>query len=289
MDAAYVLHTRPWRETSLIAELFTPTHGRIGVVARGARRARRGAASSLQPFVRLRCDWRGRGELRTLGTAEAERMLWLTGDALYAGLYVNELLMRLLQREDAHPTLFALYARTLELLAAGRPLEPVLRRFEFGLLDDLGYGFPMDVDADGLPLQPQADYRLDPDAGLVRVAASVADGGQRGAVRFSGADLLAVAALDAAWQATGAELPAELSPEARRTAKLLARVALAPHLGSKPLRSRALFTGAGRGAATAQAQAEAEAEAGVDDAAAGDAAPGTVREDALRDPRDERD
>lgn len=249
MEPAYVLHTRPWRETSLLAELFTPAHGRVGVVARGARRGRRGAAGSLQPFTRLRCEWRGRGELRTLTLAEADRSLWLAGDVLYAGLYLNELLMRLLQREDAHPGLFLRYARTLELLAAGSALEPVLREFELGLLDELGYGFPLDHDADGVPLDPGGDYRLDPDAGLVRVADESPDLGTRvvndradragrgpaGVLRLPGIDLLCIAR---------AELD---DASVRRTAKLLTRTALAPHLGPRPLRSRALFAGSPRG------------------------------------------
>lgn len=254
MESAYVLHTRPWRETSLIAELFTPGHGRVGVVARGARRGRRGAGSALQPFVRVRCDWRGRGELRTLTLAEAERTLWLVGRALYAGLYLNELLMRLLQREDAHPDLFALYARTLELLAAGgdAALEATLRRFEFGLLDDLGYGFPLDRDADGTELVAGADYLLEPDAGLVRVAGRVADGAGGAAAqsrRFAGAALLQLAAgaLDA--------------PDVLRVAKRLTRQALAPHLGPRPLRSRALFSRA----ATAGPDAAPDAQGADED------------------------
>ena len=242
MEAAYVLHTRPWRETSLIAELFTPDHGRVGVVARGARRGRRGAAGALQPFSRLRCAWRGRGELRTLITAEPERPLWLTGDVLAAGLYLNELLMRLLQREDGHPALFALYAATLERLAAAQPLEASLRGFEFGLLDDLGYGMPLTTDVNGQPLAAEGLYRVEPDAGPVPVAevpvaeVPVADGvaeggGMQARHCFRGAELLGIAAGD--YQ----------DPRVRPAAKRLARLALAPHLGSRPLRSRALFAG----------------------------------------------
>lgn len=263
MESAYVLHTRPWRETSLMAELFTPGHGRVGVIARGARRGRRGAAGSLQPFTRLRCEWRGRGELRTLTVAEADRSLWLSGEVLYAGLYLNELLMRLLQREDAHPGLFARYARTLELLASGGGLEPVLREFELGLLDELGYGFPLDQDADGMPLDPAGDYRLDPDAGLVRVAddqiggrsGGVADRIERGAtsaLRLPGADLLRLACGDLEAVAV------------RRTAKLLTRTALAPHLGPRPLRARALFARAARALPATVPDDEQEGGAGVD-------------------------
>jgi DNA repair protein RecO (recombination protein O) len=230
VEAAFVLHTRPWRETSVLAELFTAEHGRIGAVARGVRRGRRGGASPLRPFVALRCLWRGRGELRTLTTVEPERPFVLVGDALFAGLYLNELLVRLLQREDAHPELFLAYARAVAALSGpAPPLEPVLRRFEFGLLEELGYGFPLDVDATGRPVRADARYRFEAEAGLVP-GEGVEEGGlpARG---FPGAALLALAAGDLE------------DPETRRVAKRLARQALAPHLGDRPLHARALFAG----------------------------------------------
>jgi DNA repair protein RecO (recombination protein O) len=226
--SAFVLHTRPFRETSLIVELFTEDAGRLGVVARGARRSRRGGAAP-QPFTRLRFEATGRGELRTLGACEVEQVHALAGDALYAGLYLNELLMRLLEREDAHPDVWADYDGALAALAAGAPLEPVLRRFEFGLLGELGYGLALDVDTRGRPLDPGAHYRVAVDAGIVPADAAVAEGDDP--LAFPGAVLLALAAGDLD------------DPAVRSAGKRIARAALAPHLGPRPLRSRALFAG----------------------------------------------
>jgi DNA repair protein RecO (recombination protein O) len=242
VELAYVLHTRPWRETSTLAELLSVSEGRIGVVARGARRGRRGAVSPLRPFVRLRCSWGGRGELRTLTAAEPEQAIALAGDALFAGLYLNELLMRLLQRQDAHPELFLLYARALTRLGAGASeLEPALREFERGLLDELGYGFPLEIDTTGAPILADRRYRFVVDGGLAPVAtggverADVAEGDPTGEsagdALFPGSRLLAFAEGDFREDAT------------RRAAKRLMRLALAPHLGDRPLHSRALFRG----------------------------------------------
>ena len=233
---AWILHTRPWRETSLIVELFTAEAGRVGVVARGARRPRRGGRV-LEPFVALDCELRGRGELRTLARHEVAQRVALAGDALYAGFYLNELVVRLLQREDAHPRLFEVYEGALgvlSLLPRGREaqvaLEPVLRRFEFALLDELGYGLPLDVDLSGAPVDPARTYLVQPDSGVLPPTDAVAEGvSTETALQLTGADLLAIAAgrLDSA--------------SVLRAAKRLARAALAPHLGPRPLASRALF------------------------------------------------
>ena len=235
-EAGWILHTRPWRETSLIVELFTAEQGRLGLVARGARRPRRGGRA-LEPFIELRCQWRGRGELLTLGEHEVAQRLPLRGDALYAGFYLNELLMRLLQREDAHPGLFDVYERALQVLAhldpgrgASAPLalEPVLRRFEFALLDELGYGFPFDRDLDGNEVCADRSYAVLPDSGVLplHAGAGVDDGEGE---PIAGADLLAIAQ-------GRLETAAVL-----RIAKRITRAALTPHLGSRPLASRALF------------------------------------------------
>ncbi|MCY1453593.1 DNA repair protein RecO [compost metagenome] len=147
---------------------------------------------------------------------------WLHGDALFSGLYLNELLIRLLPAEDPHPVVFEHYAATLQALAAGRPLEPLLWAFEWRLLDELGYAFALDHDVNGEPLAVDGLYRLQVDAGLERVYLL-----QPGL--FNGAELLAMA--DADW-----EIPGALS-----AAKRLMRQALAVHLGGRPLVSRELF------------------------------------------------
>ncbi|MCC5887355.1 MAG: DNA repair protein RecO [Gammaproteobacteria bacterium] len=230
-EPVFVLHTRNFRESSLIAELLTPGHGRVGVVARGGRRGRRGGAGALQPFTLLQAEWTGRGELRTLTQAESERSFPLAGERLFAGLYLNELLLRLLHREEAQPDIFERYLHTLDALAADGDLEPVLRRFELHLLADLGYGFALDHDVHGQPIAAEARYRFLADEGLMPVGDGVrdatADGA--GAPLFSGGHLLALAA-DALDDA-----------EVRRSAKQLTRLALAAHLGGRPLRSRELF------------------------------------------------
>jgi len=187
-------------------------------------RAARGKAGSLiRPFVSLEVELRGKSELKTVARLEsAGPAHWLDGQALFSGMYLNELLIRLLPAEDAHPALFEHYVATLPALAEHRPLEPLLRSFEWRLLDELGYGFALDIDIAGQPIDAQRLYRLVPDAGLEPVV-----GFQPGL--FNGAELLAMAEAD--WQVPGA----------LAAAKRLMRQALAPHLGGRPLVSRELF------------------------------------------------
>lgn len=216
---AYVLHSRPYKETSALVDFFTP-EGRLRAVLRGAR----GRSGSLaRPFTPLELELRGRGELKSVQRLESAGIaLLLGGQALYSGLYLNELLMRLLPAEDPHPALHQDYALSLAALAAGRPLEPILRAFEWRLLDELGYGFALDRDALGEPLRAEVLYRLVPDAGFEHIQQL-----QPGC--FNGRDLLALAEAD--WSQPGALM----------AAKRLMRQALAPHLGDRPLVSRELF------------------------------------------------
>lgn len=216
---AYVLHSRAYRETSALVDLLTP-QGRLRAVLRGAR----GKAGTLaRPFVPLEVELRGRGELKTVGRLEAAGIANLLGGAaLFSGLYLNELLIRLLAAEDPHPIVFDHYTMTLLALAEGRALEPLLRAFEWRLLGELGYGFALDRDRHGLPVVASGLYRLRADAGLEPV-------GQLQPGVFQGAELLAMA--DADWSAPGA----------LAAAKRLMRQALAPHLGGRPLVSRELF------------------------------------------------
>ncbi len=216
---AYVLHNRAYRETSALVDFLTP-EGRVRAVL---RRARGKGGSLARPFVPLEVELRGRGELKNVGRLDSVGVAaWLVGDALFSGLYLNELLIRLLPAEDPHPVLFEHYAATLQALAAGRPLEPLLRAFEWRLLDELGYAFALDHDLNGDPLAADGWYRLQVDAGLERVYLL-----QPGL--FTGAELAAMAEAD--WTAPGA-----LS-----AAKRLMRQALAVHLGGRPLVSRELF------------------------------------------------
>jgi len=216
---AYVLHSRAYRESSALVDFLTP-QGRLRAVLRGAR----GKAGTLaRPFVPLEVEFRGRGELKNVARLEAAGIAnLLGGEALFSGLYLNELLIRLLPAEDPHPLVFEHYAMTVLALAQGRALEPLLRAFEWRLLDELGYGFALDRDCQGQPIAAGGLYRLQVDAGLEPV-------GQLQPGVFQGAELLAMAEAD--WSAPGA----------LAAAKRLMRQALAPHLGGRPLVSRELF------------------------------------------------
>lgn len=185
---AFVLHARPWRETSLIVELLTPDHGRVAVVARGVQGAKRHLLrAALQPLQFLRVDFLPRGELARLLQAEAmDAAPMLQGEALMAAFYVNELLLRLLPRQDPAPALFDRYAELRQSLAGGDTLAWTLRRFERDLLDLLGYGLPWDQEGEGVRLDPAGRYRLDAEIGPVRDRAH--DAGST-----SGAALLALA------------------------------------------------------------------------------------------------
>src|SRR6185437_10727813 len=117
LQPAFVLHTRPYRDTSLLLEIFTPDYGRVSTLARGARGLRSRFKGLLQPFVPLLLSWYGKTELMTLSAAESQgKVLDLTGEKLLCGLYLNELLMRLLHRYDAHPQLYIVYQETLYAL-----------------------------------------------------------------------------------------------------------------------------------------------------------------------------
>ncbi len=138
LEPAYILHTRPYRETSLILEVFTLGYGRAGLVARGVRRPQSPLRGILNPFQPLRLSWTGKGELATLGQAEQGGVsAELRGDAVMAGFYVHELLLNLLQRHDPHPQLFGHYATLLASLAEGQPVEKLLRVFELELLREI--------------------------------------------------------------------------------------------------------------------------------------------------------
>ena len=217
--AAFVLHSRPYKESSALLDLFTP-QGRLRAVLRSARGK---SGSQARAFLPLDIELRGRGELKTLARLETAGIPnLLHGDALFSGLYLNELLIRLLPAEDPQPALFEHYALTVRALAAGRPLQPLLRAFEWRLLDELGYGFALDRDIHAQPIRAEAYYRLLPEAGLEAVAQL-----QPGV--FHGQDLLAMAQVD--WS----------SSAVLAAAKRLMRQALAPHLGGRPLVSRELF------------------------------------------------
>jgi DNA repair protein RecO (recombination protein O) len=168
---AYVLHARPYRETSLLLECLTREHGRVGVVARGVRGERsRLRRALLEPVQPLAMDLLLRGELATLVAVEPAGMTpRLTGDAALAGLYLNELVVRLSARQDPMPPVFDAYARVLPELVSGQSLGWSLRRFERDLLELLGYGLQLHGEAHtDEPLDPEASYRYQVEQGAVR-------------------------------------------------------------------------------------------------------------------------
>jgi len=199
----FVLHAYPYRETSLIVEAFTELHGRVALVARGARRPRSELRGILQAFQPLTLSWAGSGELKTLMRAEWRGGLPLVGgSALLCGFYLNELLLKLLAREDPHPRLYRDYEDALARLASGAEQAPVLRQFELNLLAELGYALPLRHEADtGAPVDPVARYYYAFERGP-RLTAS--EPGRR-YPQVRGATLLALADLDFAEADAAAE------------------------------------------------------------------------------------
>ncbi|WP_111643072.1 DNA repair protein RecO [Marinimicrobium alkaliphilum] len=227
-EPAYVLHTRPYRDTSLLVDVFTRDCGRLSVVARGVRQRKSPRRQLLNPFGRILLSAQGRGNLKTLTGIEADApVLALQGLASFSGLYLNELLVRLLPEQDASPSLFEHYQDSLYQLQACTDVEPVLRAFEFNLLADLGYGISFTEQAEsGAPIEPQGHYRLVADAGFVPWRE-----GDDERAKISGGHLLAINTGDYADELC------------RRQAKALTRQLLRPLLGIRPLHSRALFAG----------------------------------------------
>ena len=170
---AYILHHRPYRDTSRIFEVVTRDHGRLSLFARGVRGPKAKLASILQPFQMLLLSWTGRGEAAQLTGAEsAQASPPVPAPCLMASFYLNELLMKLTTRHDPLPPVFDTYHETLESLRHGAPLERELRVFEKRLLEALGYGLDLDSEAQtGKPIEPDKFYHFRPEQGLVPTVA----------------------------------------------------------------------------------------------------------------------
>ncbi|AXS84691.1 MULTISPECIES: DNA repair protein RecO [Marinobacter] len=226
-EPAYVLHRRPWRETSLMVDVFTLNHGRMTVIARGANSTKSPLKAQLQPFQPLVMNWVGRGDLKTLTEVDVRSGPALRRTiSLYSGLYLNELLQRVLPAADPHPTLFAAYIDAIDQLSGTTDVEPVLRRFELAFASALGYDFAWDVATDtGQSIEAGQQYCYDPEQGIV-------SGGSPG-VRLQnlpGDVLLALAREDFE------------SGACRRVSKRVMRVLTDYLLQGRPLNSRSLFT-----------------------------------------------
>jgi DNA repair protein RecO (recombination protein O) len=224
LEPAYVLHSRSFRETSLIVEALTREHGRIAVVARGAKSPRSRWKNVLQPFRPLLLSWNQKSDLGTLTAADqVASPPVLHGQSLYCGLYMNELLMRLLHRGDPHAEVFERYRSAISELAADSPPQPLLRVFEKHLLEAIGYAMLLDREFDSnTEVAAQGWYQYKPDRGPLLSSGP-------GKNRVSGAALLALHTEN---------LQAENLPELR----MLMRSVIGYHLGDKPLASLSLFS-----------------------------------------------
>lgn len=230
-DYGYVLHSRRYRETSLLVDFLTRERGRVGAVARGALRRNSALSASLQPSIPLCLSFGGRTELLNLTRAEARAPApVLAGERLYCLFYVNELVMRLTATHDPNVELYAVYENALVALASAPSVEALLRRFEKQLLDALGFGLQLDNEAGSeQALEADGSYHYDVERGPLRC------GPASSGVRVHGATLLALSGDN------------ELPPQVLREAKLLMRHVLNHHLDGRPLTSRKLFEAQPRG------------------------------------------
>lgn len=225
----YVLHTYPFKETSLVVELFSQQFGRVAAVAKGARRPRSLMRGMLQSFQLLNGTWSGKNELKTLhGLDWSAGLTLMKGDALMCGFYMNELLLRLLPREDVHENLFAYYTNALSELsmqgnANSATLAIILRKFELKLLQALGYAVPLLEDEQGEVIVADKQYRYEAEYGACDMVVT------KVGVPVLGATLLAMANDDYSLAVT------------QQQSKLLMRYLLQHYLGDKPLHTRQLL------------------------------------------------
>ena len=227
-QAVYVLHTYPFKETSLVVELFARDFGRVATTAKGARRPRSAMRGMLQAFQPMLATWSGKLELKTLHSLEWNGvLLLLQGEALMCGFYLNELLLRLLPREDPHEALFEYYADTLKILAISHDLATTLRRFELKFLQELGYAIPLHVDANDMPVLMQQHYRYEAEHGAYPLRGALTR--HENGVQLSGKTLIDMSNDDYRDEQT------------QQQSKQLMRYLLAHYLGDKPLHTRQLL------------------------------------------------
>lgn len=224
---AFVLHSYPYRETSLVLEVFTRNFGRIALVARGARRPRSALRGVLLAFQPLLLDWAGKSELRTLHKAEWQGGLaQLKGTALLCGFYLNELIIKLLHRDDPHELLYQAYHGTLYALSSGYDHAVTLRCFEKQLLKELGYALTLDHDvASGETIQPARRYHYVIERGPVQSDG----GGDENRLELTGQTLLDINRDDYS------------NPVTMQQSKALMRVLINHYLGNQTLNTRRLL------------------------------------------------
>jgi DNA repair protein RecO (recombination protein O) len=221
----YVLHTYPFKETSLVVELFSRRFGRVAAIAKGARRPRAAMRGMLQAFQPLAAAWSGKAELKNLHGVEWRGGLHvLHGQALICGFYLNELMLRLLPREDPHETLFEHYEEALRQLTQDQQQSLVLRRFEKRLLQELGYALPLEHEAESsTPVEADGMYSYVPERGPVR------QGSSQSGVQLKGKTLLDMVRDDYS------------DPQTQQQSKQLMRALVSHYLGEKPLHTRQLL------------------------------------------------
>lgn len=221
-QAAYILHHRPFRDSSQILDVITLEHGKLSLVARGSRAARSRLKGVLRPFMPLAISWVQRSDLGTLTGAEVRGMpLKLAGDALLSGYYVNELLLHFLHRHDPQPEIFDAYGKTIAALGGADSVAACLRQFEIELLRHVGYAMNFEHESDSHELlRPDQYYEYRFEQGPVRVQRT------GGPMVFSGAELLAI----------GAQRFDD--PAVLRASSRLLREVIGFHLGGKELKSR---------------------------------------------------
>jgi len=229
-QTVYILHTYPFKETSLVVELFSQEFGRVAAVAKGARRPRSAMRGMLQTFQQLSGTWSGKNELKVLHSLDWNTGLTLLkGQALVCGFYMNELLLRLLPREDPHEALFAYYAQTLQALSQieapsdTATLPVILRQFELRMLQEMGYAVPLLADENGEAIDANQTYRYEAEYGACALTST-----QNG-IEVQGQTLLDMAN------------DHYVSTQTRAQSKSLMRYLLAHYLGDKPLHTRQIL------------------------------------------------
>jgi DNA repair protein RecO (recombination protein O) len=227
-EPGFILHTIPYRETSLLVDIFTLNYGRLRCVAKGFRKPnKKGIAKTLFPYTEHHFQWQGRGELKTLIQADPiQAPVFLKQESLFVGLYINELLYKLLHQNDPHQSLYEFYRQLMTQLSSSEILQPVLRRFEMLLLEELGYGLVLDAEAEtGQAVSSEHLYYYIPDQGLKLIQDQTADNLHA----FSGADIMALCQGQLEQQSV------------LRAAKKLTRQVIDFYLDGKELNSRELY------------------------------------------------
>lgn len=223
---AYVLHRRPYRESSLLLDVFSRKHGRVTLLAKGIRQLKSRHRCAMHPFSLLSMSWSGKGELPVLTQSENDGPVnFLCGRDRLCGFYVNELLVKLLHRHDPHEELFDAYRDLLDMLNSARNTEVNLRLFEKRLLKELGYALDLEHESDGITkIQPGAHYQYIPMSGAVRI-----ESGNRNNQSVRGSTLLALSS------------ERLLNKQCMDESKQLMRMVLNHHLGHYKLQARSLF------------------------------------------------